>query len=167
MSELKDSHSMEYSVKKTFELLEFPLLLDRLAEHTQFSISRNLALSLVPDFTYQEVLNLQRETTDAVRFLAQCQSLDMSMATDVRNQIERAVLGGILHGAELREIHDTLKVAREVASALVSQKYLLILSNTAKQMPNLSQLNEFYYLEFLPSCLYSYRNKVPCFCVPE
>lgn len=140
MSELKDRYSMGSSIKKTLELLEFPLLLNRLAEHTQFSISRDLALSLVPDYTHQEVLNRQRETTDAVCFLAQCQAPDMSMAKDVRNQIKRAVLGGILDGAELREIHDTLKVAREVAAALVSQKHLLILAGTAKQMPNIKDL---------------------------
>ena len=140
MSELKDRHSVEYSIKKTLELLEFPLVLDRLAEHTQFSMSRDLALSLVPDYTHEEVLSLQRETTDAVRFLSQCQSPDMSMATDVRDQIERAVLGGILHGSELREIYDTLKVARDVAAALVSQKNLCILSDTAKQMPDMKDL---------------------------
>ena len=122
---------------RALELLEFPQVLERLAGHAQFPLARELALSLTPAYSQQEVLRLQQETTEAVRFLAKGQDLDMRYAKDVRQAVGRAALGGILQGAELREVHDTLKMARGVRTALASRKDLAILSSMAKQIPNL------------------------------
>ena len=125
---------------RALDLLEFPLVLERLASRVQFSVARELALSLRPAHTHDEVLLGQQETSEAVRFLGSGKDLDISSSKDVRQQVERAALGSRLHGTELRDVSDVLSVLGRARNAVVSHGDLPILSSLARKIPDLSDL---------------------------
>ena len=51
--------------EKSARTLEFPKILDQLAQHTSFSASRELALELQPTADIDAARQLQDETTEA------------------------------------------------------------------------------------------------------
>ncbi len=127
-------------VRRALELLEFPQLLERLAGHTQTSMGRRLALSLAPAYSYDEALRRQQETTEAAQLLAQGRNLEMAPARDIQPLVERASLGGMLQGTELREVYETIRTARGLRATLAPQKTLPLLSDLARQIPDLRPL---------------------------
>ncbi|MFH1560371.1 MAG: endonuclease MutS2 [Chloroflexota bacterium] len=140
MGSKANSNPEEELQEKTLELLEFPQVLDLLSVHAQTSLAKELALSLTPAYTYQEVQRRQHETTEAALFLVRGKNVDLSMAKDVRQSVESAGLGGKLPGSDLRDVHDTTKVLKSVRTIVGSQRELPILSSVAKQIPDLEEL---------------------------
>ena len=110
MSGTTDSSTQRELQSRALELLEFPQVLERLANRVQFSLARELALSLRPAHTSDEVHMGQEETSEAVRFLGSGKDLDISSSKDVRHQVEAAALGSRLQGTDLRDVLDVLTV---------------------------------------------------------
>ncbi|NPA93400.1 MAG: hypothetical protein GXO56_06950, partial [Chloroflexi bacterium] len=55
---------------KTLQVLEFPKVLERLAQHTAFAAGRERALALRPTGSLRRARRLQTETTEARQVLA-------------------------------------------------------------------------------------------------
>ncbi len=126
--------------ESSLSLLEFPLVRERLASYTTFALAREQALALTPSYDGNEVVYRQQETAEAQRFLETGGEVNLSSASDLRSILQRASLGGALLGEELRQVHDTLKTARQARSALLRRKELPILSTTARDILDLREL---------------------------
>ncbi|MFQ5923337.1 MAG: endonuclease MutS2 [Anaerolineales bacterium] len=100
---------------KDLRTLELPIVLERLAQLTDFSASRQLALDLIPT-TYLEIAQqLQAETTEARQLLVGDGKLTVGGARDVRSKVEAAARGSVLEPQELLDIQATLISARTLA----------------------------------------------------
>ena len=83
-------------------LLEFHMVRERLAARTTFAPAMELALGLTPSYEYAQVARWQEETAEARRILESVGGIGLGGATDVRQALQRAALGGALTGEELR-----------------------------------------------------------------
>ncbi len=126
--------------ERALELLEFPQVIERLAGHTQTPMARELALSLRPSYTHQDVERRQQETSEAVRLLERSRGVEFSAARDVRQPVESAALGGTLPGADLRDVAGTARALGSARSVVGSQSDLGILSHLARQIPDFRDL---------------------------
>ena len=124
----------------SLSLLEFPVVREQLASHVTFDPARQLALALLPVDDAVEVASRQEETSDARRFLEERSSFDLSLACDLTPLGRRAALGGVLRGAELRQVADTLGAAHQARRVLVRQRHLARLHALASLIPELPAL---------------------------
>jgi len=126
---------------KDLRTLELPIVLERLAQLTDFSASRQLALDLVPS-TYLEIAQqLQAETTEARHLLAGDGKLTVGGARDVRSRVEAAARGGVLEPQELLDIQATLISARTLARRFKKEVGTYpVLSRIASDLSNETEL---------------------------
>ena len=123
--------------------LEFDKILARLAKHTSFAAGRELALSLEPSTSYEEVVRRQRETAEARRLLQLKPRTGLGGAHDVRAQAEKASRGGVLTPEELLDIASTLERARDLKYAIARlDESLPLLSEAVSFIEPLSSLIE-------------------------
>ena len=100
---------------KDLRTVELPLVLERLAQLTDFSASRELALDLAPT-TYLEIAQQrQTETTEARQLQAGEGKLTVGGARDVRSKAEAAARGSVLEPQELLDIQASLISASTLA----------------------------------------------------
>ncbi|MBN1658491.1 MAG: endonuclease MutS2 [Anaerolineae bacterium] len=104
--------------EKHLRTLEFPQVLNRLAQHTTFSAGRTLALALRPSPVYVEVEQSQRETGEARFLLDTVGGLPLGGAHDVRNLASNAQRGAVLQPTDLLDIRSTLRAGARVQRAL-------------------------------------------------
>jgi DNA mismatch repair protein MutS2 len=140
MSGTVDTDTQQQLQSRALELLEFPLVLERLAGRIQFSMARELALTLRPAHTHDDVLQGQLETSEAVQLLGSGKDLDISSNKDVRLQVEAASLGSRLQGNELRDVLEVITVLGKARHAVIAHGELPILASLAGKIPDLSDL---------------------------
>ena len=99
---------------KSLNILEFPKILDRLAEHTAFSASNALARALRPTNNLEFACDRQACTSEACRLLSEYADISVGGARDVRSQAVMASRGGILSPEELLDIKATLISGRDL-----------------------------------------------------
>jgi DNA mismatch repair protein MutS2 len=97
---------------KYLETLEFPKILARLAEYTDFSAGRELTLALRPATDLIEARARQQETGEARRFFDIQGTMGMGGARDVRPKTEAALRGATLLPLDLIEVAGTLLSGR-------------------------------------------------------
>ena len=100
---------------KTLTTLEYPKILERLAEYTAFPASRQLALTLSPTAEINKARRWLSETSEAVRLMVTHADLTIGGARDVREPVDLAVHGGVLSPADLLDVKSTLIAARNLA----------------------------------------------------
>ncbi len=100
--------------KKSIEILDLLRVLDRLAAHTSFSASRQLAQELRPSSDWEEVQRRQAETREARHLLSLGEEIFVGPARDIRPLALRAAKGAILEPGELLAVQDTLRSARSL-----------------------------------------------------
>ncbi len=93
---------------RSVEILEFPLVRERLAERTAFGPSRRLAEALVPESDRVVVARGLDETDEAQALLATRPGAGVGGARDIGPWIERAARGGRLDPAHFLEVAATL-----------------------------------------------------------
>ncbi|HEY8285590.1 MAG TPA: endonuclease MutS2 [Chloroflexota bacterium] len=103
---------------KTLQMLEFPKVLAMLANHTSFSLSKELALALRPETDADEVLDLQARVREAGSVLDARADVSLGGARDIRPAVSRAQLGGSLDPTELLAVRGTLECAERIRGAL-------------------------------------------------
>lgn len=113
------------------QTLELNKVLERLAEQTAFSVSRQKALDLRPATELGEVLRRQAATAEACRLLDLKPNFTIGGARDIRVQLQRASVGALLTPEEL------LLVASTVASSRVVKGTI---SKLADQLPTLEEV---------------------------
>ncbi len=97
--------------EKTLHTLEFARVLERLAGHTSFSVSKEMALQLRPLADREAVEALQEQVRETLRLQDARADLSLGGAHDIRPAVTRAALGGILDPGQLLDIHSTLEAA--------------------------------------------------------
>ena len=135
-----DFHTEPDPRRQAIHLLEFDRVCEKLAQYVSFPPSRELALSLTPSFSADQVTQLQTQTSEARRFLEQGSALELSDSCDPGTLPARADLGGVLRGRELRQIGSMSKAVRLAKSALARHRDLTSLQAIARELPDLQML---------------------------
>ncbi len=104
--------------EKSVTTLEYPKILERLAQEAAFSASKELALALQPSTDLREVERRQAYTTEARRLLDVRPEAGVRGARDIRPLVKRAARGAMLAPAELLEVMGTVRSAGYVARLL-------------------------------------------------
>ncbi|MBC8161432.1 MAG: endonuclease MutS2 [Roseiflexaceae bacterium] len=130
--------------QQTLTTLEFPKVLERLAKHTNFSASRDLALSLKPSTSPVEVRERLQRTTEARRLFDSSPDVSIGGARDIRPAAAHARRGGILDAPVLLEVHQTLAAARRLRVTLLKldATQFELLQDLAFNLPNLPQIED-------------------------
>ena len=100
--------------QKHLNTLEFPKILERVAQYAAFSASKNLVLELQPTPYFSEAQDRQAETSEASHLLSVQVNIGVGGSRDVRPHVSRARLGLTLQVEELLEIRQTLIAARQL-----------------------------------------------------
>lgn len=117
--------------EKCLETLEFPKILARLADYTDFSAGRELALALRPETDLANAQARQQETSEARRLLDVQGAISVGGARDVRPRVEAAVRGAMLLPADLLEVAGTLSSGQKLKRSL---------GRAADQFPHLAAM---------------------------
>ncbi len=104
---------------RTLQTLEFPKILDRLAQHTSFSASRELALALRPNDDAAEVAAMQRATSAARHLFDEHPEITIGGARDIRASVSLSQRGGALEPSALLDVSATLAAMRQLRVALM------------------------------------------------
>jgi DNA mismatch repair protein MutS2 len=99
---------------KSLKTLEFPKILDQLAQFTAFSASNTLARALRPTDDPARAVERQTRTSEASRLLSEYGDVSVGGARDVRPQAELASRVGVLTAEELMDIKATLIAGRDL-----------------------------------------------------
>jgi DNA mismatch repair protein MutS2 len=105
--------------QRTLSILEYPKIRERLAEHTSFSASRELALSLLPDDEIGSVRRAQRATSAARALFDAYPDITIGGARDIRQPVRLTVRGGLLEPPVLLEAAATLEAMRQLRTRLL------------------------------------------------
>src|SRR5437773_10104436 len=105
--------------QQTLDTLEFPKIRERLARHSAFSASRELALALMPSTDPVEVRARLRRTGEARQLLDEHPETSVGGARDVRRAAGLAQRGGVLDASVFLEIAGTLASGRRLRGQLL------------------------------------------------
>ncbi|MFO7696139.1 MAG: endonuclease MutS2, partial [Anaerolineae bacterium] len=117
--------------------LEYPRILQQLAEYAAFSASRELVLGLRPVTDISDVRVRQQETTEAKRLLSARVEVSVGGARDVRVAARRAQLESALPAEELLDVAITMASARELYRKLspLGEEYPLLAARAGEIRP--------------------------------
>ncbi len=105
----------DYMDEKTLKTLEFPRVVEKLAEFAAFSASADLARSLVPATTLEDALARQARTSEATKLLSIKADVSVGGAHDIRPLVTLASRSGVLTESDLLAISGTLISSRSLA----------------------------------------------------
>jgi DNA mismatch repair protein MutS2 len=108
--------------RQALALLEYPLIVERLAEVAVTAHGAVLARELMPSPDRDEVSRRQALTAESVALLAGGVAPSLQGVADVRAAASRAEHGGALEPAELRAIAETIGVALAARGTLDEQR---------------------------------------------
>lgn len=107
---------------KHLTTLEFPKVLARLAEHTSFSASAELARALTPAQTLMEARERLETTSEARSLWETSGGISIGGARDVRPLVEATQRAVVLTPLELLDIRDTLLAAHRLQRFLAQRR---------------------------------------------
>ena len=107
---------------RTLRVLEFNKIKDMLIAKAESSLGRALAEKNRPSMDYGEILQLQKETSDAAALLIQRGNITLGGVHDLSYHLKRAEIGSFLYPAQLLEVSDTLRAARGLKGMLKENK---------------------------------------------
>ena len=129
-------------IPQALDLLEFHQIREQLASYTRTVIGRESALSLTPSRDLLEIASRQQETTEARQYLDRGGSLELGPGIDLREWVQRALLGGLLRGEELYPVQELVRAARSARAGLSRHEELPLLSSVAENIPDLRALGQ-------------------------
>ena len=121
-------------------LLEFDQVRQQLASYARTVMGEEAALALTPRQDHLGIATDLQETTEAREFIEGGGTLEFGPRIDFREPIQRALLGGLLRGEELRYIQELLEAARFDRSRLADRDEFPLLSGYAGNIPDLSAI---------------------------
>ena len=130
----------EAGFQRAIELLEFDQIRLRLAETTRTVLGGDLAAELTPSSDPRDIAVRQQETAEARRLLDTTGALELGPGEDLRPAVQRALLGGVLRGEELRHVGALAAAARWNRSSLARRDDLPVLAAIAQNLPELPDL---------------------------
>ena len=108
--------------ERNLRVLEFPKILNMLAELTVTEPGKALALALQPESDAETVRTLQAQTEECGTVLAYNGANPMAYFSDVRPYLKLAAVGSTLSMKALLDVAEALKACRVVRSALVTDR---------------------------------------------
>lgn len=99
---------------KTLQTLEYPKILERLAERCAFEGSTAKARNLRPTINLYEARRLQAETAEAIALLTTRPSTSIGGARDITNEVDAASRHAVLETSQILDIKSTLIASREL-----------------------------------------------------
>ena len=130
---------------QALRLLEFDQVCQRLAGYARTVLGRERAEDLTPVSDPLEIANRQQETAEARLFLdtgSPSSGLEFGPGVDLREYVQRAMLGGALRGEELHEIQELAGAATHNRRNLYRREDLPLLAGLAQNLPDLSGLEQ-------------------------
>lgn len=104
---------------KTYAVLEYNKILEKLAAYTDSEEVKRRIEKLLPSKDIKKAKEAQKETTEAVSALLKLGSPPMSLAVpNIKAAVKRCEMGGILNPKDLLEVSRVLYVARRMKSYL-------------------------------------------------
>ncbi len=122
-------------------LLEFDKVLGQLSGYARTALGRQRVAELEPSDDLLEVATRQQETTEARRYIDDGGSLEFGPEQDITELVQRALLGGLLRGAELYAVRSFARAARFDRDELRERETLPLLSSLASNIPDLGHLD--------------------------
>ena len=122
-------------------LLEFDQVLGQLSGYARTELGRQRVAELEPSDDLLEVATRQQETTEARRYIDGGGSLEFGPEQDITELVQRALLGGLLRGAELYAVRSFARAARYDRDELSEKESLPLLSSLASNIPDLGHLD--------------------------
>jgi len=107
----------EHSLK----VLEYPKVLELLAERTSTKMGREAALKLAPSADFGRVTRLLQETAEARRLLEVDAPFTLGGIHDIRAMVDHAARGGVLVASELLEVGQTVAAMARLRSNLLKR----------------------------------------------
>src|SRR5215813_12014777 len=104
--------------EKSAQILELPKILERLAQHSDFSAGADLIRQLRPTIDWREAIQWQQETTEARALLEMKSEFTLGGARDVRAAAVQATRGIILEPQVFLDIRGTLRRATTIRRTL-------------------------------------------------
>ena len=89
---------------KALKTLEYNKIIGQLTEYASSSMGKELCSSLLPSIDYDEIVQSQQETTDAVSRIRMKGSLSFNGVRDIRDSLKRLEIGSSLGIIELLSI---------------------------------------------------------------
>lgn len=108
----------EFTVKK----LEYDKIIAKLVNECSSSLGKEMAEKLEPIFDIEQIQVWQNETSEGVLIRRFEPQIPLGGIVDIRNQIRKAQIGGILEPEEFLKVMDTLTAARKLKSFLTNKK---------------------------------------------
>jgi DNA mismatch repair protein MutS2 len=122
---------MERMNDKTFDVLELPKILERLAALTSFSAGRDLALALRPTSLLDEAQERQQETAEARLLLLEKTNITLGGVFDIREPVDAAKRSILIEPSVLLDILSTLRRGTTIRRQL---------THLRGQVPRLAQI---------------------------
>jgi DNA mismatch repair protein MutS2 len=116
---------------QAMQKLEFPQVLEALAQRCHFSVSAERARTVIPATTAPAVRELLAITDESVEITIDLPGISVGGARDIRPLIDRAEKGARLLPAELQDVAGTLAAARAV------RQQVLTAADAATRFPRL------------------------------
>ena len=126
----------------TLGLLEFDQIRQRLAGYSRTILGQERALDLTPVGDAREIGSRLQETGEARLFLDNGGGLEFGPGADLREYVQRAMLGGSLRGEELHEVQQLAAAAGFNRKALAHRDDLPLLAGMAGNIPDLGGLED-------------------------
>ncbi|KUP05752.1 recombination and DNA strand exchange inhibitor protein [Bacillus coahuilensis p1.1.43] len=99
---------------KSLKTLEFYKIREQLMSFASSSLGRERAESLVPATSLEDVITLQEETDEAATVLRLKGHAPLGGIFNIRPQLKRAEIGGMLNASELVEVASTIYASRMI-----------------------------------------------------
>lgn len=96
---------------KALKTLEYNKIIGQLTEYASSSMGKELCSSLLPSIDYDEIVQSQQETTDAVSRIRMKGNLSFNGVRDIRDSLKRLEIGSSLGIIELLSISSLLTIA--------------------------------------------------------
>ena len=128
--------------ERALGLLEFDQIRRRLAGYARTVLGQERALELTPVGDAREIGSRLQETDEARLFLDNGGGLEFGPGTDLREYVQRAMLGGALRGEELHQVQQLAAAAGFNRKALAHRDDLPLLAGMAGNIPDLGGLED-------------------------
>lgn len=98
--------------ERVLKVLEFTKVKEQLLEHASSTLGKDKVKALVPSTDFHEVVRSQEETDEAAKVLRLKGNVPLAGVYDIRMQIRRSAIGGVLSPLELVQVASTIHASR-------------------------------------------------------
>ncbi|MET3682590.1 DNA mismatch repair protein MutS2 [Alkalibacillus flavidus] len=130
---------------KILQQLEYPKVIEQLQQQAETSLGQEMARQMKPSTDLENIQYWQRETDEAAQVVRLKGHIPLGGIRDIRPQIKRSEIGGMLSAHEILEVASTIyggqQLKRFVAHIIDEEEIdIPILNDRAEHISNLNQL---------------------------